>query len=506
MASSVIAPGSVIRRLHGPHDRGSDHRADSRDRSQDPGTSSRRHRRRRSRSRRSSRRHRSRSHRRSSTQTRQDLLCRFDQSITPALPPGHQQPQMPSAWELGSLDIPNFYQHYCVDLNLVGDPEIKQKSIERLQSWGVTICQVLYNMTDEEINRIWNIACNVHDDIGGPGIARSFVSQLRSVVVQYIDSPNRSLKSDPQQISSPALAGALESLASATHRLKRKRRPYDRDIESSEDETIFDLGRILNAHQSKIGGLRLIPSSCFGDLKRLHQLSHKADRRVDNRVPFIAQSSIEDWHPSWVGADLSKEKRISLLKHRSLNLGSKGFSSFISNIITFLLSHLAIRQIDLPTIVAYIAILCKLAEERGSSFAIRYHNLLHNQVLDKIRASDRFSLDDYLSSEQDSIIRKLESRQPPALNHQQVRDGDQASFQKLRQDRTIVKDRQKRKLICFKHRPHENIRCSDPECLKSKEHLDTSKPDLLVRYQKASQAAESRKSASKPLLPSNQRR
>jgi hypothetical protein len=59
----------------------------------------------------------------------------------------------------------------------------------------------------------------------------------------------------------------------------------------------------------------------------------------------------------------------------------------------------------------------------------------------------------------------------------------------------------------LKHRPHENQWCKHPDCLREKEHLDTRKADLLIRFQKASQAAEARKSASGgSKLPLNQSR
>ena len=223
-------------------------------------------------------------------------------------------------------------------------------------------------------------------------------------------------------------------------------------------------------------------------------------------MPFLAQSSIEDWHPSWVGADLNKDKRIQALKARSHDLGSKGFASFLSNVSTFLMSHLAVRQIEIASVISYIMVLCKLAEERGSAFAIRYHNLLHNQVLDRIRMSDRFYLDDVFCQEQDYVVRKLESRSSLLQKdrHTLVTDHKDSVIKKPKYDRTPTKVETKiRKLICFKHKPHEGSKCTDPAC--DKDHLDTTKPDLLIRYQKAVQSSESRRPSSGK-LPLNQRR
>jgi hypothetical protein len=454
--------------------------------------------------------------RRSRSPIRPDHVRRnlMDQLSEAAGWPGSPIPYSPAIaksgdnmFEIGNLDLPSYYRKRVPHLQLVGDPDLHLRTLARLQALGISICQVLSNTTEDELMYLWSMPIGIHDDLGGPGLARSFIFQLRRLIIQQIDRPRPSSVVDQ---GSPGLAGALESLASATHCLKRKRKPYDRDIDSSEDEVTFDLGVVLDTYQTKAGSLRSIQSSCFGDLKRLHQLSHKVDRRPDNRVPFLAQSSIEDWHPSWVGADLSKEKKSNLLKSRSKDLGSKGFASFLSNVMTFMLSHLAIRQIELPTIVSYISILCRFAEERGSAFAIRYHNLLHNQVLDRIRISEKFSLDQLFSNEQDSLIRKIESRQQ---NNQTITvrtDYDPTKKPILRTPPKVQnQDRQSRKLVCLKHRPHENVRCSDPDCQKSKEHLDTTKPDLLIRFNRAAQAAEARKSGSRgssSKLPSNQSR
>jgi hypothetical protein len=204
-----------------------------------------------------------------------------------------------------------------------------------------------------------------------------------------------------------------------------------------------------------------------------------------------------------VGADLGKDKRIQVLKNRNRDLGSKGFSSFLSNIVTFLISHLAIQQIDLSSILAYVVVLCKLAEERGSAFAVRYHHLLHNQILDKIRMSDHFALDSMFCQEQDHVIRKLESR---SNLYQSVKDQNRVNttvdhrdvvLKKPKHDRTPIKidnNRSVRKLVCFKHKPHEGSKCNDPKC--DKDHLDTTKPDLLIRYQKAIQSSESKRTNS----------
>ena len=302
---------------------------------------------------------------------------------------------------LGSQLLQEWYNGSQIS-EFIGDQAIHALVFDRLASLSIHHCQVLMNTQEEELLSIWNNSSQGSQvDLCGPGVARSFVFQLRS---SLISSVNQSF--DPQVAGSASpLAGALAHLAEAAGRLRRRRKSYDQDLASSEEESQFTLSTILDSYRSKHGYLRLVPSSAFGDLRRLHQLKSKADKRADHQVPFLAHSPIEEWFPCWIGADLDRDKRSLSHKTRAKDLGSKGFASFLSNVLTFLLSHLAIGQIELPSIVAYISVLCKISEERGSTSAMKYHHLLHNHVLDRIRVGERFRLDQFFSTEIDSVTR-----------------------------------------------------------------------------------------------------
>ena len=398
---------------------------------------------------------------------------------------------------LGSQLLQDWYNGSQVS-DFIGDQNVHALVFDRLTSLQVVHCQVLMDIQEEELITAWNnSSLGSQTDLCGPGIARSFVSQLRSCLLQSVQSAV-----DPG-VAHPAspLASALAHMAAAAGTFKRRRRSYDHDLGSSEEESQFNLSTVLHNYRSKYGYLKLVPSSAFGDLRRLNQLKSKADKRSDHQVPFMALSPIEDWFPRWIGADLDRDKRSALRKARAKDLSSKGFASFLSNILTFLLSHLAVGQIELPSILAYVVVLCKVSEERGSNSAMRYHYLLHNHISDRIRVGERFRLDQYFSSELDHIIRKLESRQPqvhltapPPLRERPA----------PRRPLPVTKPEPSRggpkELVCFKHRPRENQKCQDSSCLKSKEHLDTNQPDLLARWTKAHQAFERSKK------PSNTRR
>jgi hypothetical protein len=391
---------------------------------------------------------------------------------------------------LGSLLIQDWFKNTHQD-DFIGDASVHQAVFDRLASLSILHCQVLVDLSESELLQAWSSSVGVHIDLCGPGIARSFLFQLRSSLTASITIGDASTP-DP---TSP-LAGALAHLVEAAGRLRRRKRTYEQDLASSDDESQFDLSRVLDSYRSKIGFLRCIPSSAFGDLRRLFQLKTKADKRVDRSVPYLSHAPIEDWFPCWIGADLDRGKRSSLHKARAKDLGSKGFASFLSNVLTFMLAHLAVGELELPSIVAYISILCKISEERGSSNAMKYHYLIHNHLLDRIRVGERVKLDHYFSSELDPILRKLEIRHPVVSS--QKADPPRRSDRPVKLSKAVRAP--SKRLICFKHRPHENIRCQDSSCLKSKDHLDTNVADQLARFQRAHQAFERSKK------PANQRR
>jgi len=95
------------------------------------------------------------------------------------------------------------------------------------------------------------------------------------------------------------------------------------------------------------------------------------------------------------------------------------------------------------------------------------------------------------------LIRKLESRQtqsnlPPQRRYLET-PKKQGPYRDPFKTPPNADQKKFRRLVCLKHRPDLGQKCTDPECLRSKEHLDTTKADLLTRFQRASRAAESKK-------------
>ena len=148
------------------------------------------------------------------------------------------------------MELEQFYQYFVApQLNLIGDQATQLQSLTRLRSLGICHCRVLVNMTEQEIVTLWSTPNGIYDNLAGPGIARSFVSELREMISQRLHQPQHQHPIHMTDPSSPGLAGALESLASAAQRLKRERKPYDHDLDSSEEEVFFDLGSVLDQYQ-----------------------------------------------------------------------------------------------------------------------------------------------------------------------------------------------------------------------------------------------------------------
>ena len=106
------------------------------------------------------------------------------------------------------MPVTDYYDRFAADKGLVSDPTTQSRSIRRLEALGINQCQVLVNITDEELIMIWSYVCQVEDDLGGPGFARSCVFQFRSLIIQHIQQSSQIL--NRHDASSPALAGAIE--------------------------------------------------------------------------------------------------------------------------------------------------------------------------------------------------------------------------------------------------------------------------------------------------------
>ena len=364
------------------------------------------------------------------------------------------------------------------------------KLFDRLEHLQLDNVYTLFDLDVSELKQKWDETGHPFPELSGPGPARSQVVAWHRAVFHAINGPETSWSEAPPQSSlansqMEGLSDTLKNLGKAFKRVGKRRVNKDVDSESEAEE--FDLGDFIRNYHTRRGDLRDLPSWVWPDTRRLRAISKKLEDAQSGNVPFLVSSSLEEWNPSWIGSDLSKTHRENLVKDRSKDIAGKGFAIFLQNVVCFLMCHLALRQLELPTILAYIMVLARLSEERSVKFAFRYHQTVQHRILEKIKRRETFSIDGYLTAESESIVRKLEasthSKPPPRPDPVILRKPD-----KPVKTPPAATGKEDRRPICFSHKPHEGVNCSDKECKRLRLHLDTSKPADLERFNRAHQA------------------
>ena len=410
---------------------------------------------------------------------------------------------------------------------------------ERLDTLGIRDSRVFVSYTADEFRSAWDSLDQPHGHLKGPGSARTQVefwhkSYMRWLAPADTHQPEQAgqgtqvQSTDASASAIMALAESNKQLVSATKRLDpRRRRPLEEDSESDIEEV--DLGSILEGYVTRQGDLQDVPSSFFGDLKRLASLTSKANKRPSSRTPYLSHQGVEEWHPRHIGQDVGKTDKDAFIGDREKNITSRGFATFLQNVITFWMAHLAARQVGLAAILGQVATLAKLAEERSISFAYRYHNLQITDIQEAIKTRKEFCLDERIGHEDESIIKRLDQQdkkpqkggekplamkgRPPwesgrgSGNSNRTRSPARRQLPEHLQRGSEAGNQPKapevgwasggraerRRLICLRHRPDRGQMCRDPKCLKEKQHLDTSKPDLLARFEAAERAHHQKK-------------
>ena len=291
-----------------------------------------------------------------------------------------------------------------------------------------------------------------------------------------------------------------------------KRRNSDLDLsDDDDDDEEFQLGGILKDWREPRGSAEAIDSSWFAASKRLSGL-HKGGKKA-HRKAFLATSGLEDWHPSWLGHGQPSGVKSSLSTTRRKQMNSSPPAcTFLGNVSTFWLSHFAVGQTSIAGVLSHLLLLIKMVDEQGLDFARNYENGLLAKLHELQRLGALRHLDEYLPAVDSTLYTTLMirparvrdqpppkvEREPPAPRggrdrpvktpEPRVRPQDPEKPLKNASQPPPKPREERRKDVCFSHSPHHGLTCSRKDC--TRDHLDTTKEDLLKRYNSAKSAFE----------------
>jgi hypothetical protein len=179
-----------------------------------------------------------------------------------------------------------------------------------------------------------------------------------------------------------------------------------------------------------------------------------------------------------------------------------------------------VGQTSIAGIISHLLLLIKIIDEQGLDFARNYENGLLAKLHELQRLGSLRHLDEYLPTVDSALyttlmIKPARARDPPQPRVEReaptprggrerpvktpeprARPHDSEKLSKSTPTPPTRAQDERRKDVCFSFSPHHGLVCSKKDC--PRDHLDTTKEDLLKRYNSAKSAFDaSRKSGLK---------
>ena len=181
--------------------------------------------------------------------------------------------------------------------------------------------------------------------------------------------------------------------------------------------------------------------------------------------------------------------------------------SFLNNTSVFWLSHLAIGEVSLPSVMAHQLLLLRLIKEESLAFAVSYEHRLQLFLADEARAGNTRDVSFDISYVIDSLRRDLDNARKPTPPHvapvkavpagaaARAAAAPKAAARKgggkgggSGKAVAALGQPPVRKRVCLKHDSRAGKTCRDSKCMSELEHLDTAQPALAERFDRASAA------------------
>jgi len=277
----------------------------------------------------------------------------------------------------------------------------------------------------------------------------------------------------------------------------------DQFIREFDEGDRFDLASFKRAPLR--GDASALDVNSFGDPVHISRAARERDRRRTTGVPYLSSSSIMEWQPRWLGSMLAPSERTNHRRQR-MKASPHSAASLCNAAAAFWLSHAAIGQVELGSVLAHLLVLLRLADERGLDVTIRYVSLLHQELHTRITEGEEFSLDGVISKIDHNLVRRAEPRRvelTPAPSQKAARrpkagseglsKNPPESAKPAAASPAVVPNRNVP--VCFAHDPASGRTCPNLKTC-SKAHLDTTKPDDLERFSRARSAFDKKKGKS----------
>ena len=320
------------------------------------------------------------------------------------------------------------------------------------------------------------------------------------------------------------MAEAISSLAHVQTRslktMAKDRRKKDPDRDPNEPDSDIDTeGFCWKKWKSDTviakGALNAIGSDFLDKPhhvgKLLYQKNHRSKEQRES--PFLSHDHWSHWDPPYLTKELSDSQRAEVAKNRKLPVSM--VNKFLGNIITWGLVHVALDQLNVIQLFQYHCNLIRIIDCYGIKTAEQYHNRVISNIKMKIDTGSQFSIGAKLAALDENVLMDMRVRsveitdqRDPYLSAAEkamanggrkgngkgkgkAKNGKGKGKGKGKNQRDRANDHsapsKDRTYICFKHDPRDGKTCEDSQCKKDprKIHLDTTKPDLAARWDKA---------------------
>ena len=296
-----------------------------------------------------------------------------------------------------------------------------------------------------------------------------------------------------------AMGKWLEDTHNLTRRSFRYSAPYGDEGLDLDTAEKFDLAGFKRKRVNSDCSVLDIDS--FGDPAYLARVAQTCQEMATRKpgVPYLHPSGIESWHPSWLGSGLPSHARRELILARS-KAAPLSAAAFINSVSAYWLSHAAMGQVSIPTVLAHVLLVSRICDKHSLSFAVRYISHLQAGFHSKINNATPFDLEKALGeldidalrlaqleqdrdggSRRDSVTLPLKAA-PGAGNGKGKGKDKRGGPPAIPPPEDPP--RKERLQVCFAHDPASKKFCPHIATCR-KEHLDTTQENLRSRYTKA---------------------